>query len=95
MTADFDPTTMIGDFAYSWQAGPGDGQSRVFNVRTDEDTDEILAEDQHARRLGIGGVPCFIVDGKYALSGAQEAESFLPIIDMAVQEAAQEPATQA
>lgn len=62
---------------------------------TDEDADEILAEDQHARRLGIGGVPCFIIDGKYALSGAQEAESFLPIFDMAAQEAAQEPATQA
>ncbi|WP_425404919.1 DsbA family oxidoreductase [Hwanghaeella sp.] len=62
---------------------------------TDEDTDEILAEDQHARRLGIGGVPCFIIDGKYALSGAQEAESFLPIFDMAAQEAAKEPATQA
>ena len=39
-----------------------------------------------ARRLGIGGVPCFIIDGKYALSGAQEPEAFLPLLDMAVQE---------
>ena len=62
---------------------------------TDEDREEILAEDSHARRLGIGGVPCFIVDGKYALSGAQEPESFLPLLDMAQQEAQKEPATQA
>lgn len=55
---------------------------------TDEDVDEIVAEDMFARRLGIGGVPCFIVDGKYALSGAQEPESFLPLFDMALKEAA-------
>ncbi len=61
---------------------------------SDEDTEEILAEDAHARRLGIGGVPCFIVDGKYALSGAQEPESFLPLFDMALQETENEPATQ-
>ena len=48
--------------------------------------DEIRADDHYARRLGIGGVPCFIVNGKYALSGAQEPESFLPLFDMAEQE---------
>ncbi len=47
---------------------------------------EILAEDQFARRLGIAGVPCFIVDGKYALSGAQEPEAFYPIFEMAAQD---------
>lgn len=62
---------------------------------TDEDIDEITAEDSQARRLGIGGVPCFIIDGKYALSGAQEPESFLPLFDMAANEARKEPATQA
>jgi predicted DsbA family dithiol-disulfide isomerase len=51
-----------------------------------EDEDEVQAEDVFARRLGIGGVPCFIIDGKYALSGAQEPEAFLPLLDMAVQE---------
>jgi len=51
-----------------------------------EDLDEVKAEDAFARRLGIGGVPCFIVEGKYALSGAQEPEAFLPVLDMAVQE---------
>lgn len=48
----------------------------------EEDTDTVLAEDVYARRLGIGGVPCFIVDGRYALSGAQEPEAFLPVFDL-------------
>ena len=54
---------------------------------TTEDADEVQAEDVFARRLGIGGVPCFIIDGKYALSGAQEPEAFGPLLEMAFQEA--------
>jgi predicted DsbA family dithiol-disulfide isomerase len=52
--------------------------------------DEILAEDRSARRLGISGVPCFIVDGGYAISGAQEPEFFFPLFDLA-QNAAVQP----
>jgi predicted DsbA family dithiol-disulfide isomerase len=51
-----------------------------------EETEAVLAEDVHARQLGIGGVPCFIVDGRYALSGAQEPEAFLPVFDLVVAE---------
>ena len=40
---------------------------------------DILAEDRSARRIGINGVPCFIFDGQYAVSGAQEPEVFAPI----------------
>lgn len=54
-----------------------------------EDTEAVLAEDVYARQLGIGGVPCFIVDGRYALSGAQEPEAFLPVFDLV---AAEQPA---
>jgi predicted DsbA family dithiol-disulfide isomerase len=48
--------------------------------------DAVLTEDRNARRLGINGVPCFIVDGRYALSGAQEPEFFLPLLDLGRQE---------
>jgi predicted DsbA family dithiol-disulfide isomerase len=48
--------------------------------------DAVLAEDRGARRLGINGVPCFIVDGKYALSGAQDPEFFLPLFDLGRQD---------
>jgi predicted DsbA family dithiol-disulfide isomerase len=45
--------------------------------------EEMLAEERSARRLGINAVPCFIVDGGYAISGAQEPEFFLPLFDLA------------
>ena len=48
-----------------------------------EDKSEVLEEDRQGRDLGIQGVPFFIVDGKYALSGAQEPEAFYPLFDMA------------
>jgi predicted DsbA family dithiol-disulfide isomerase len=51
---------------------------------------EVLTEDRSARRLGISGVPCFIVDGGYAISGAQEPEFFFPLFDLA-QNAAVQP----
>lgn len=50
-----------------------------------EDFQEVQAEDSQARRLGIGGVPYFIIDGQYALSGAQEPESFYPLFDLSLQ----------
>ncbi len=34
-TADFDPFTLSGNYAYTWQAGPDDGNSRSFNIVTD------------------------------------------------------------
>ncbi len=80
--------------AHGVEAGLDEAALRAY-FDTDEDTDEIHAEDSQARRMGIGGVPCFIVDGKYALSGAQEPESFLPLFDMAANEAQKEPTTQA
>ena len=43
---------------------------------------EVLAEDRSARRLGINAVPCFIFEGQYAVSGAQEPEFFLPVFDL-------------
>jgi predicted DsbA family dithiol-disulfide isomerase len=51
------------------------------------DIAEVREEDMHARKMGIEGVPCFIVNGRYALSGAQEPEAFFALFDMAQQEA--------
>jgi predicted DsbA family dithiol-disulfide isomerase len=52
--------------------------------------DEVLGEDRSARRLGISGVPCFILEGGYSISGAQEPEFFFPLFDL-VQNAAAQP----
>ena len=43
---------------------------------------EIVAEDRGARRLGINAVPCFVFEGQYAVSGAQEPEFFFPVFDL-------------
>jgi predicted DsbA family dithiol-disulfide isomerase len=61
--------------------------ARAF-LAGDEEADAVRAEDVYARRLGIGGVPCFIVEGRYALSGAQEPEAFLPVFDLVATERA-------
>ncbi len=44
---------------------------------------EVRAEESRARRLGIHAVPCFVVEGDYAIAGAQEPEMFLPLFDLA------------
>lgn len=46
---------------------------------------EVLREEKRARRVGIHAVPCFILDGAYAVSGAQEPEMFLPLFDLAAE----------
>ncbi|MCA8926663.1 MAG: DsbA family oxidoreductase [Alphaproteobacteria bacterium] len=51
-------------------------------LATDLYADRVVQEDAHARRMGIQGVPCFIVEGSYAISGAQEPEYFFPLFDL-------------
>ena len=50
--------------------------------------EEAKAEDALARRQGINGVPCFIFNGRFLLSGAQEPESFFQLFDLAREEEA-------
>jgi predicted DsbA family dithiol-disulfide isomerase len=40
------------------------------------------------RRLGINGVPCFIVNRKYAVSGAQPPSAFVEVFNLAERDAA-------
>jgi predicted DsbA family dithiol-disulfide isomerase len=46
-------------------------------------TREVCSEDRRARQLGIHAVPCFVLERGYAISGAQEPEMFLSLIDVA------------
>ncbi len=50
-----------------------------------EDEETIRAEDTFARQIGISGVPCFIIDRQYAISGAQPPEAFLEVFELAKQ----------
>jgi predicted DsbA family dithiol-disulfide isomerase len=48
-----------------------------------EGAEFVHAENLHAHRLGINGVPCFLVDGEHAIAGAQETEVLERLIDLA------------
>lgn len=45
--------------------------------------DAVRGEDMRARQLGIESVPCFIVDKRFVISGAQEPEAFYSLFDLA------------
>ncbi|UYK41512.1 DsbA family oxidoreductase [Microbacterium terricola] len=42
--------------------------------------DAVRADQAQARAYGISGVPFFVIDGKYGVSGAQPAEAFTQIV---------------
>jgi predicted DsbA family dithiol-disulfide isomerase len=48
--------------------------------------EDVQSEDMQARRAGIQGVPTFIVNGQYALSGAQEPKVLFQMFDLAREE---------
>jgi predicted DsbA family dithiol-disulfide isomerase len=49
---------------------------------------EIAAQDAELRRIGINGVPFFIMNRKFGMSGAQPAEALLAALDQALSSAA-------
>lgn len=63
-----------------------DRTTAVDYLASGRDGDIILAEDRLARNMGINGVPFYIVNREYALSGAQPPEVFLQVVDLALQD---------
>ena len=56
----------------------------VMNVlESDQFTKEVLADRDLASQLGATGVPFFVVDMKYGISGAQPLEAFVETINAA------------
>jgi predicted DsbA family dithiol-disulfide isomerase len=51
--------------------------------------DAVRADEQQAARYGITGVPFFVADGKYAVSGAQPPEVLLQLLQRAYDETSQ------
>jgi predicted DsbA family dithiol-disulfide isomerase len=46
----------------------------------------VIAQEEKSRQRGVHGVPCFLVENEYAISGAQSPEIFLQIFDLATQD---------
>ena len=57
-------------------------------LRSREGSDVVHGENLRAHRLGISGVPCFVIGERMAVSGAQEPEVFHRLLDIATIEAA-------
>ena len=53
---------------------------------TDKYADDVRRDFAEARALGISGVPFFVIDRKYGLSGAQPAATFSTALEQAWQE---------
>ena len=55
----------------------------------EEEVDAVHADNLRAHRLGINGVPCFVIAGRHAIAGAQEPEVIERLLDVAAVEAAE------
>ncbi len=47
---------------------------------TDSDTRTTASEIKHAQEMGVTGVPCFIIDKRFALMGAENADTLAAAI---------------
>ena len=55
-------------------------------LQNDEYLDDVRTDQQQAIGYGIRGVPFFVIDGKYGVSGAQEAKTFTEVLNKVKEE---------
>jgi predicted DsbA family dithiol-disulfide isomerase len=60
-------------------------------LASDQFAEEVRADEQQAHELGINGVPCFVLDGRYAVSGAQPSQILLSALHQAWSEREPKP----
>jgi predicted DsbA family dithiol-disulfide isomerase len=91
MQAYFEEGCNIGDVdelvRLAVEAGLSERETRSAMVLR-EGQDGVVAAERHATVLGINGVPTFIFDRQYSVSGAQEIETFTQVIDQVMELAA-------
>ena len=63
------------------------GKSTLDYLMSERGSDAVAAEDRDLRRRGFSAVPCTVVDGRFVLSGAQAAECYLPLFQLATEAA--------
>ena len=66
--------------AIAVQAGLEAGEVRAY-LQGSAGMAEVMASQDQAYRQGVSGVPHYVVDGRYAIRGAQPAEVFLHALD--------------
>lgn len=74
-SANFEKGEYIGDKAELARIAGENGMDEATVatlLATDADRDAVLAEIEQAQRMGVTGVPFFVLEGKYAITGAQD-----------------------
>ena len=56
-------------------------------LASEDEADVVHADNLRAHRLGINGVPCFVIGGEHAIAGAQEPEVIERLLDVAAVDA--------
>jgi predicted DsbA family dithiol-disulfide isomerase len=86
MTAYFSEGENVGEtetlVRLATEAGLDADETRAA-LESDAYTDAVRADERRAQMLGINGVPFFVVDERYGVSGAQPAELLLQVLDEA------------
>jgi predicted DsbA family dithiol-disulfide isomerase len=49
----------------------------------DRYAEDVRADEREALELGVSGVPFFVVDGKFGIAGAQDADTILNVLERA------------
>ncbi|WP_095200226.1 DsbA family oxidoreductase [Mesorhizobium carmichaelinearum] len=79
----FEEGVNIGDHAVLVEAAREAGMDAsvvATLLPTDADVEAVRTEIATASRMGISGVPCFLLEGKYAVMGAQDADTLADAI---------------
>lgn len=64
------------------EAGLDEGEAADV-LASDGFGEQVRADEAQAHDLGISGVPCFVLDGRYAVSGAQSPQVLLSALHQA------------
>lgn len=78
-TANFVEGRNVGDHAVLAEIAAASGMDASAvgqKLATDEDRGTVKNEIANAQRMGVSGVPFFVIEGKYAISGAQGVDVF-------------------
>ncbi|MBS4202015.1 DsbA family oxidoreductase [Bacillus sp. FJAT-49732] len=71
-------------------------REQVMSVLNDENAfaDDVRYDERTAQQIGVRGVPFFVINQKYAISGAQATETFLGALEKVWQEENSAPVLQ-
>ncbi|MEX2368220.1 MAG: DsbA family protein, partial [Balneolaceae bacterium] len=55
-------------------------------LATNDFSDEVRSDEREAQKIGVRGVPFFVFNRKYAVSGAQPVHTFIETLEKCYEE---------